>query len=291
MKFLNFGSLNIDYTYSVDHIVLPGETIQSTKMEKFPGGKGLNQSIALAKAGACVYHAGQIGADGTFLKDICHKNNVKTEFIKSVDASSGKAIIQLTKAGQNSIILFPGANRSQSLAYMDEVLSHFEKGDVLLLQNEINLLDQIIDKAYNKGMTIALNPSPYNEHILECDLSKVSLLMINEVEGKQMTGKEDPLEILDTLVEKYNARVLLTLGENGSMYKDTKELVKQKITKTTVVDTTAAGDTFTGYFLAEYEQSASVEKALEIASKASALAVSKKGASVSIPSMEEVLKA
>lgn len=99
MKVLNFGSLNIDYTYRVDHIVAPGETISSKNLEIFPGGKGLNQSIALAKAGAEVYHAGQIGKDGLFLKKICEENGVCVSYIRETDTNTGNAIIQVADSG------------------------------------------------------------------------------------------------------------------------------------------------------------------------------------------------
>lgn len=289
MKILNFGSLNIDYTYSLDHIVQPGETIKSTNLEVFPGGKGLNQSIALAKAGGEVYHAGQIGSDGEFLKQICMENRVHTEFIKVAKESSGKAIIQVSKEGQNSIILYTGANRSIELVYIDQVLENFGEGDVLLLQNEINHVDKIIDKAYEKGMFIALNPSPFDGNIDVCDLAKVDLLFVNEIEGEQISGVCEPEEILKEVVKKYNCGVVLTLGEKGSRYMNqTGKVYEQAVYETTAVDTTAAGDTFTGYFLVEYENSKSVERALKVASKASAIAVSRKGASVSIPTREEV---
>lgn len=163
MKILNFGSLNIDYTYSVDHIVHPGETITSGSLEVFPGGKGLNQSIALARAGADVYHAGLIGEDGIFLRDLCRESGVKTGYIRETETRTGNAIIQVSEKGENCIILYPGANREQTEEYIDEVLKGFGEGDVLLLQNEINLLDYLISKGAEKGMKIVLNPSPFDE--------------------------------------------------------------------------------------------------------------------------------
>ena len=166
MKILNFGSLNIDYTYSVDHFVRGGETLSSETMNVFSGGKGLNQSIALAKAGVPVYHAGMIGEEGGALLDACKEGGVKTDFIKTIPGKSGHTIIQVDKDGQNCILLFGGANRSITKEFVDEVLSHFEEGDILLLQNEVNLLDYIINKAYEIGMVIILNPSPYNNCLL-----------------------------------------------------------------------------------------------------------------------------
>lgn len=289
MKVLNFGSLNIDYTYRLDHIVVPGETISSKSLEVFPGGKGLNQSVALAKAGVEVYHAGMIGKDGVFLKYFCEENGVYTEFIKEIDRRTGNAIIQVSDDGQNSIILFPGANRENTKEYVDIVLKHFESGDVLLLQNEINYVDYLIETGSQKGMKVVLNPSPFDSQLEKCDLSKVDIFLMNEVEGSQITGETNPHSILMKMRTLYpSATTVLTLGEEGSVYCSSEELYKQEAVKVEVVDTTAAGDTFTGYFLCGMVEGQQVQKTLQMAAHASALAVGKKGASVSIPRREAV---
>ena len=190
MKILNFGSLNIDMVYDVDNFVRPGETISSLKMEKFAGGKGLNQSIALSKAGADVYHAGMIGNDGEFLKEILKENNVDTTYLKSIDGPSGHAIIQVDKNGQNCILLYSGSNSMINEEFVDNVLENFGKGDLILLQNEISCLAYIIDKAHEKGLTIALNPSPMNEIIRNCNLGFVDYFILNEVEAELLTSKK-----------------------------------------------------------------------------------------------------
>lgn len=292
MKVLNFGSLNIDYVYSVDHMVTPGETLASYSMNTFCGGKGLNQSIALAKAGVPVYHAGLVGEEGAALLKACKEGGVNTEFIRMIPGKSGHTIIQVDKEGQNCILLFGGANQSVTAQYVDEVLSHFEKGDILLLQNEINMLDYIIDKAYDKGMMIILNPSPYNEALAVCDYSKISMFLLNEVEGAQVTGETEAGAILDKLKTIYpEARVVLTLGGDGSVYQYKEEKYRQGIYKVKAVDTTAAGDTFTGYFISSVIDGLPVPEGLSLAAKASAIAVSREGATASIPLREEVLKA
>jgi len=224
VKVLNYGSLNVDYVYYVDHILKEGETISSSRMEQFCGGKGLNQSIALAKAGAKVFHAGMVGEGGQILIDACNKGGVDTTYIKIIPGKSGHTIIQLDKNGQNSILLFGGSNRKQSKEYIDEVLSHFKKGDILLLQNEINLLDYIIDKASERGLQIALNPSPFDNNVMLCDLSKVSYFFINEIEGKQITGSDNPDEIIMSLRAKFpKSKIILTLGKKGVQYCDANE--------------------------------------------------------------------
>lgn len=292
MKVLNFGSLNLDYVYSVDHMVTPGETLASYGMSTFCGGKGLNQSIALAKAGVPVYHAGMVGEEGGVLLEACKEGGVKTDFIKTIPGKSGHTIIQVDKEGQNCILLFGGANRSITKEYVDEVLSHFEKGDILLLQNEVNMLDYIIDRAYEAGMMIVLNPSPYDSALDACDFSKISMFLLNEVEGGQVTGEKETDAILEKLKEIYpDAKVVLTLGGDGSVYQYRDEQYRQGIYKVKAVDTTAAGDTFTGYFISSVIEGLPVPEGLKLAAKASAIAVSRQGATASIPMKEEVLKA
>jgi len=289
MKVLNFGSLNLDYVYSVDHMAVGGETLATTGMNTFSGGKGLNQSIALAKAGATVFHAGMIGEEGEILRDTCKYNGVNTEFVRQIPGKSGHAIIQVDKNGQNSILLYGGANQSITKEFVDEVLGHFATGDVLLLQNEVNLLSYIVDQAFEKGMEVMMNPSPYNSALNECDLSKVSLFLMNEIEGWQITGEKDVERMLKKLGEINPAsKVVLTLGQDGSVYQDKDHRYRQEIFKVKAVDTTAAGDTFTGYFIASIMCGKSIPECLEMAAKASAIAVSRVGAADSIPVKDEV---
>lgn len=195
----------------------------------------------------------------------------------------------MDKDGQNCILLYGGANQSITREYVDEVLSHFEKGDILLLQNEINLLDYIINQAYEKGMMIILNPSPYNEKLDSCDFKKISMLLLNEVEGAQVTGEKDEKKILVRLKELYpDMQVVLTLGKDGSVYQYKDQVYRQGIFSVQAVDTTAAGDTFTGYFISSILEGMPVDEGLKLAAKASAIAVSREGATASIPVKAEV---
>ncbi|WP_334195726.1 ribokinase [Muricomes intestini] len=291
MKVLNFGSLNLDYVYSVDHMVKPGETLASFGMNTFCGGKGLNQSIALARAGVPVFHAGMVGEEGELLLNACEGSGIKTDYIRTIPGQSGHTIIQVDKEGQNCILLYGGANRSITREYVDEVLGNFEKRDILLLQNEVNLLDYIIDQAYERGMMIILNPSPYDSVLDGCDFSKISMFLLNEVEGEQITGENDAENMLEKLKAMYpKARVVLTLGGEGSVYQYKEERYRQGIYKVKAVDTTAAGDTFTGYFISSVIDGVPVPEGLALAAKAAAIAVSRQGAAASIPSREEVIK-
>ena len=295
MKVLCFGSLNIDYTYKVPHLVKKGETLASERLQVFGGGKGLNQSVALAKAGTEVYHAGSIGQDGMFLLDMLKDAGANTDFVKILDTvRTGNAIIQNDKSGDNCIILYGGANQAITREQVDEVMSHFESGDYLVLQNEINELGYIVEKAHEKGMIIVLNPSPMNEKILALPLDVINYFILNEVEAAQILGKEDKGEesweqIADDLLKKFpQATIVLTMGSEGSVFKNQKETVCQSIYKVQAVDTTAAGDTFSGYFIGGILGGLSAKEAMDQASKASAIAVTRKGAAPSIPLLAEV---
>ena len=174
--------------------------------------------------------------------------------------------------------------------FVDEVLDKFQKGDMLLLQNEINKIDYIIEKAYKKGMCIIFNPSPYNDEIKNLDFNMLSYIIINEVEMSEFTQCDNPKDGLKYFAKNYpKLKIIITLGSEGSMYGDTEKVVFQPSFKVNAIDTTAAGDTFTGYFFAQTAMGNTVENSLKIASVASAIAVSRKGASVSIPMLNEVL--
>lgn len=289
MKVLNFGSLNYDYVYKVDHVITPGETMDSFGMETHFGGKGLNQSIALARAGVPVQHAGMVGEDGQGFLDLCAESGVDTALVRTVPGKSGHTIIQLDKNAQNCILLYGGSNRMITKEYVDEVFAGFGEGDIVLLQNEVNEMPYIIDTAYEKGMQIVLNPSPFNDALLACDLHKISVFLLNEIEGGQISGETEPEKILDKMMKEFpEARVVLTLGSDGVMYRDKHETCRQGIFKVKPVDTTAAGDTFTGYFIASMVEELPIRETLKRCAKASAIAVSGMGAADSIPTAKEV---
>lgn len=289
MKLLDFGSLNIDHTYQLPHLVRPGETLASDSYHKSEGGKGFNQAVALAKAGQEVYLAGAIGQDGLFLRDYLQELGVHTEHLCVLDAPTGHAMIQLDTEGQNCIILFGGTNGMITEAMIDEVLADFGAGDYLLLQNEISHVDSMICAAHAKGMHIILNPSPMSPELLTWPLELVEWFILNEIEGADITGKTQPEEMLDELLRRYPAcHVVLTLGERGSVYADATQRIDQSIVPAHTVDTTAAGDTFTGYFIHALLQGEAIQQALKTAACASAITVSRPGAGRSIPAAEEV---
>lgn len=291
MKILNFGSCNIDFVYSVDSIVTAGETIATNGLELFPGGKGLNQSIATSRAGACVYHAGCLGYDGDMLEEILSSAGVNLKYLKKVDTKNGHAIIQVDKTGENCIFLYKGSNEMITEDFVDEVISNFDKGDFILLQNEINNLSYIIEKAYKKGLQIVLNPSPFNESLKKIDLNMISYLILNQIEGQCFTGKDSAESFLQYMNKHYpTVKVVLTLGKRGCIYSDSEQTIAHPCYSVKTVDTTGAGDTFIGYFVSSVASGKSYADSIKIASCASAIAVSRAGAAPSIPTIDEVEK-
>ena len=295
MKILSFGSLNIDYVYSVPHFVKKGETLSAKELNVYTGGKGLNQSIALARAGVETYQAGAIGTDGMFLLEQLKEAGVKTDLIKILDdVRTGNAIIQNDDEGDNCIVLFGGANQAITKEQVDEVFKDFTNEDYLLIQNEINELSYIVEKAKEEGMKIILNPSPMNEKIMKLPLDQIDYFILNEIEAMQILEMDKPEEIdgkyiASLLHERFkDATIVLTLGSEGSVCISDDEYVEQSIYKVKAIDTTAAGDTYTGYFIAGILNGKTIKESMDIASKASAIAVTRQGAAPSIPVLEEV---
>lgn len=292
MKVLVYGSLNIDLLYSVDHIVKPGETISSTSLVKSAGGKGANQAAALAKAGLAVYMAGKIGSDGQFILRLLESYGVNTDNVIRYDGATGQALIQIDKTGQNSIVLFSGGNDAITIEEIHQSIAQFSAGDIIVLQNEISHLKQIMESASKQGMRICLNPSPFNENITELPLHLADWIFVNEIEGAalaQLPESSQPEAVLKRLVQRFpGTEIILTVGKDGALYGCDKTRAKSLIVETPVVDTTAAGDTFTGYFIAALERKMAVPQALAIACKASSITVSRKGAMESIPNANEV---
>ena len=295
MKILSFGSLNIDYVYSVPHFVKKGETLSAKELNVYTGGKGLNQSIALARAGVETYQAGAIGTDGMFLLEQLKEAGVKTDLVKILDdVRTGNAIIQNDDEGDNCIVLFGGANQAITKEQVDEAFKDFTNEDYLLIQNEINELSYIVEKAKEEGMKIILNPSPMNEKIMKLPLDQIDYFILNEIEAMQILKMDKPEEIdgkyiASLLHERFkDATIVLTLGSEGSVCISDDEYVEQSIYKVKAIDTTAAGDTYTGYFIAGILKGKTIKESMDIASKASAIAVTRQGAAPSIPVLEEV---
>ena len=292
MKLINFGSLNIDRVYEVEHFCRAGETLAASSVRQLCGGKGLNQSLALSRAGAELRHAGSVGRDGLELVKMLRENGVDTSLIRVNDSvDTGHAIIQVEPGGQNSIILYGGANRAVSRQMIDAVLEEYTAGDVLVMQNEISEARYLFEKAAGMGMRIFLNASPIDAGLLEWDLSLADTVLINEVEGREITGLSTPEGITGEFRRRFpGAALVLTLGSEGSCYCDGKRSLFQPAFEADAVDTTGAGDTYTGFFIEELLRTGDPAEAMRIAAMAASIAVGRAGAGAAMPDMAEVRK-
>lgn len=290
MKVLCFGSLNMDHTYQVECFLKPGETRSASGYEIHAGGKGLNQAIALARAGAEVHMAGCVGPDGGWLLELLRSEGVRTQWVEEAAFPTGHAVIQVDGSGQNCILICAGANAAVSPEQAGRTLEHFSAGDVLLLQNEISENDCIARQAKARGMELWLNPSPVTAELLEGDAVKLAdWLVLNELELAALTGTEDTAQGVSQFMERSpEKKLVLTLGREGSLFAGNGVLLRQAAFPVTAVDTTGAGDTYLGYFLASFLETGSPSAALKRAAKAAALAVTRSGAAEAIPRAEEL---
>lgn len=280
----NLGSCTVDHVYQVPHFVQPGETLPARDYSVFPGGKGLNQSIALARAGASVRHAGCIGTDGHWLRETLEQAGVDTSLLRTVDSPSGHALIQIAPDGENAILIHGGANHQIGIADIDAILADCNRGEFLLLQNEISHLDEVMARADALSLRVIFNAAPMTESVLSLPLGAVDCFIVNETEGEALTGVKGADAIVDAMLDRFpGKRVVLTRGKAGAIYGDRDTRLVQPAFEVKAVDTTGAGDTFTGYFLAAWAAGKPPERCLEEGCKAAARSVTKAGAASSIP--------
>ena len=285
MKIVNLGSLNVDHVYRVDKMIVGGETKSCKSLTDGPGGKGLNQSVAVARAGVEVYHAGCVGMGSDILIDALKRGGVKLDLLDKKDVPGGHTVIQVDDAGQNCIIVYGGTNKSLTEEYIDRVLDTLSPDDLLLLQNETNLIAYTIEAAAARGIPVAMNVAPIDENVGSYPLSKLRWLVVNEIEGAGLAGGATFDETMDNLAAAYpGVGIVLTLGGEGVRFRDGGRDIRMGCAKVPkVVDTTAAGDTFLGYFLAGTLQKLDPADALRRATYASALTIQSPGAADSIP--------
>ena len=288
-KIINFGSINIDHVYRVPHLVKPGETLSSLDLVTGLGGKGANQSVAIARAGVSVAHVGRVFKGDRWAVELLASTGVDTDNIALIEGASGHAIIQVDDQGENAIVLHGGANQSFSIADIESALNHNQQARYLLMQNETNLLAEAFELAQAKGIKIVLNPAPMTDNIKDLPLAKLDTLIVNRGEAEALCGAAD----IDQMTQQMAAlapqtRVVVTLGGDGAMLLANGEVTHMNSPSVDVVDTTGAGDTFVGYFLAGVAEGMNDHDALQRACLAGSIAVTRQGAITAIPDRSEV---
>ena len=247
MAIWNLGSINADYVYSVPHIPAPGETLASTERQVYLGGKGANMSVAAARAGSQVHHIGAIGEDGRWAVDRLRESDVSTEHVAELDIATGQAIIAVDAEGENAIILHSGANFEISESQIANALGKANSVDWFVCQNETNQQANAVKLAASLGLKVAYAAAPFDANAVAEVIDHLDFIILNEIEMSQLTeatGKQASKLGIDT--------VIVTLGSKGAdLY--SAEIGPEKIhfdaVKVSPVDTTGAGDTFTGYVL------------------------------------------
>jgi len=295
VRVFNFGSINIDYVYRVARFVQPGETLASESLDIILGGKGANQSVALARAGVDVVHLGRLGKSDQWALDALSQFGVRTNSIELLDGPSGHAIIQVDADGENAIVLHGGANQSFDAATLEKLLQNAKAGDWLLIQNECNALSEAFAIAAKMQLNVAFNPAPMNAQVDQLPLEQCRVLILNEVEATQLAGVDlngeavQDTPLISALQRRYpDAIIALTLGGKGATILQHNESISVDAPMVKVVDTTGAGDTFVGYFLAGIISGLTAEQAARRACAAGALAVTIAGATPGIPELNAV---
>ncbi|WP_164661486.1 ribokinase [Tropicibacter sp. Alg240-R139] len=285
MAIWNLGSINADMVYAVPHLPGPGETLAATDLSQFLGGKGANMSVAAARAGAHVCHIGAVGADGRWAVDRLTEYGVDTRQIVEVSSPTGHAIIAVEASGENQILLFAGANHAISQSRLGQALSQAEAGDILVLQNETNAQVDAAKMGRALGLKVCYAAAPFDADAVQAVLPYLDFLILNEVEAAQLQ-EASGMAPQDLPV----AQVIVTLGAVGARYFDTNtgETRDFPAFQVKAVDTTGAGDTFTGYVLAGMDRGLPMPQAIGQAMRAAAIMVTRHGTADVIPDLKDV---
>ena len=285
MSVWNLGSINVDLFYRVPHLVQPGETLPAKSHQTGLGGKGANQSVAIARAGAQVHHIGMVGADNRWVLDRLVSYGVDVTHVSEAEAATGHAIIMVDEVGENSIVTYAGANYAQLVGKIDAALAEAHEGDILALQTEVSHLAEAAQIARGRGLFVAYSAAPFRPDIAKKMLPHVDLLVLNEVEAGQLAGAMGmPVEEVPV------PHMLITLGARGARWRDqqTGHVTEVPAFPVEPVDTTGAGDCFIGYVLAGLDQGMSREEAMRFGTAAAAIKVTRTGTADAIPARAEV---
>lgn len=289
MAIYNLGSINADYVYQVPHLPGPGETLAANQMHRGLGGKGANMSVAASRAAALVSHIGAVGTDGSWARQRLLEYGVDTRHIAVLDkVPTGHAVINVDQSGENAIVLLPGANYEITENAIGKALSESARGDTLLIQNETNNQQYAAQMGKDLAMYVAYAAAPFEAQAVADVMPLLDFLILNEVEAQQLeaaTGQSpEQLPVAD---------IIITLGGKGCRWINTVKRTVQDFPAfdVEVVDTTGAGDTFTGYVLAARDRGLPMEQAIKLAMRAGALMVTRAGAADAIPDLKEVQSA
>ena len=285
MTIFNLGSINADHFYDVPRFPRPGETLAASGFATGLGGKGANQSVAAAHAGSKVVHMGAVGADGAWAIERLRGWGIDVSRVQTIEEPTGHAIIYVNADGENEIVIYSGANRRIGSGAVRDALGGAGRGDILLLQNETNLQKEAAAMAREKKMRIIYSAAPFSRQALKAILPFASIVIMNAVEFAQFcagSGSE---------IQQYPLEgIIVTRGAEGADWIDPRSGEKEHMPAFPAepVDTTAAGDTFAGYFAAGLDQGMTALESMRLASAAAALKITRPGTADAIPSREEV---
>lgn len=291
------GSLNKDIVVKVDEIPKSGQTVMGEGLKSFFGGKGANQAVTIGRLNGDVSMIGKVGNDqnGKDITKNLKDDGVNVEHIRVQDGiSTGIALVAVNKSADNAIIIAPEANGKLNTNDIERNIKAIEEAEIILLQLEIPLevVSYVIEKGYEMGKYIILNPAPamnLSQYIYE----KVNLITPNKSELELISGisineKSDIQKAVNKLLNKGVREIIVTLGENGAMYFSEDKKLEFSPQKVKPVDTTGAGDCFNGAVAFGLANGYSIEDAIKLAIKASAISVTREGAQSSFPKMDEL---
>jgi len=280
MTIYNLGSLNIDLIFAVDRFPAPGETLTAAGLTRGLGGKGANQSVAAARAGASVFHIGAVGEDGIWMKDALESFGVDVAHVAVLtEENSGQATVYVEPTGENMIVIHIGANGALTDAQLDAALAGAKAGDWLIMQNETNHTAEAAHAARARGLKVAYSAAPFEADAVDALLGGIDLLVMNEVEMRQLEAA-----LPGRLPDLANIDRLITMGKDGArlIQRGGAEISTPGFA-VDAIDTTGAGDTFLGTFIAALGNGTDPETALRRATAAAAIQVTKRGSSSAIP--------
>ena len=296
-KIYVIGSSNTDMVVKSNFLPKPGETVIGDTFLMNPGGKGANQAVSACKLGADVTFITKVGNDMFGKKAVNNfkKIGIKTDFIRiDKNNSSGVAIIMVDKSGENSISVAPGANNSLTIKDVNFIEEKLKADDYVLIQLEIpkTVVEYLIEICNKLKVKLILNPAPFQK-ISDYHLSQVNTITPNEIETEYLSGvkvkdKETAKKASEILINKGIKNIIITMGEKGAFYKSSsfEGLIPTK--KVSVIDSTAAGDTFNGALVAGLSMKMDMLTSIDFANNAATYSVTKLGAQSSAPSINDL---